>query len=386
MIRYVEGNLFDYDTDIRVNTVNCVGVMGAGVALAFKNKYPLMNKEYISLCKKGLIKPGEPTIWSSGDLFSKKLTIINFPTKDHWKNKSEYEYIEKGLEWLKDYLKDKEGLSLSLPALGCGHGGLDWEVVKEKIKLYLSDSPAEILIFEPSTSKSVKKDMLLNQDLKLKLAKDNITILNSNDNKYPITLKKFSEKILFAKGNLDNLSKQSITLICSTKPEIKEKEIIKNFLEFIKNDNINLVFGNSAFDKKTIKELNNKTVTITMPSGLKIFCDKKINQEICENQNTLLLSMGDPFIEFDKKEYMNSVLARIYLSDIVFFTTPKLDWIKKYNKKLTQYNGNMFYINYKELEDNIKQDLLKLSIKEINKDAKTLLPKFDLITKRYNKI
>jgi len=385
MLKYVEGNLFDYDTDIRVNTVNCVGVMGAGVALAFKNKYPLMDKEYVSLCKKGLIKPGEPTIWCSGNLFSKKITIINFPTKDHWKDKSEYEYIEKGLIWLKDYLKDKEGFSLALPALGCGHGGLDWKIVKERIELYLSNSPAEILIFEPNASKVVKETILLNPELKIKLEKDNITTINSNDNKYPMTLKKISEKTLFTKGNLSHLSKKSITLICSTKPEVKEQEIIKNFLVFIKDDNINLLFGNSAFDKKIIKELNNRTTTIIIASGLKVFCDKEINKEICENENTLLLSIGDPFIEFDKKEYMNSVLARIYLSDIVFFTTPKLDWIKKYNKKLMQYNGNMFYINYKELTDSIKQDLLKLSIKEINKDAKTLLPKFDLITKSYSK-
>ena len=381
MIKYVNGNLFDYDTDIRINTVNCVGVMGAGVALAFKNKYPVMNKEYVSLCKKGLIKPGEPTIWNSGHLFSKELAIINFPTKDHWRNKSEYEYIEKGLIWLKDYLKDKKGVSLSLPALGCGHGGLDWITVKARIEFHLNDSPTEIFVFEPQASKTAKDHIVLNHETISTLEKDDIRLLNIENHQYPTMLKKISEKTLFTKGNLSNLSKKSIALICSTKPEIKEKEIIKNFLEFIKNDNINLLFGNSAFDKKTIKELNNKTTTIIIPSGLKVFCDKKINQVICDNKNTLLLSIGDPFIEFDKKEYMQSVLARIYLSDIVFFTTPKLDWINKYNKKLMQYNGNMFYINYKELTESIKQDLLKLSIKEINKDAKTLFPKFDLINK-----
>ncbi|MCJ8328315.1 MAG: macro domain-containing protein [Campylobacterales bacterium] len=359
--------------------------MGAGVALAFKNKYPLMNKEYVSLCKKGLIKPGEPTTWNSGDLFSKKITIINFPTKDHWRNKSEYEYIEKGLEWLKNYLQGKDGLSLSLPALGCGHGGLDWKIVKQRIEFYLSSSPAEILIFEPKASKVVKENILLNPEVKDRLEKNNIIIINNNDNKYPIRLKTISEKTLFARGSLSNLSKKSITLICSTKPEIKEKEIIKNFLDFIKDENINLLFGSSAFDKKTIKELSSKTTTLVIPSGINAFCDKKINEEIYKNENTLLLSICDPFIEFDRKEYMNSVLARIYLSDIIFFTTPKLDWIKKYNKKLMQYNGNMFFINYKELSSDIKEDLYKLSIQEINKDAKTLLPKFNLITEVYNK-
>ncbi|PKP18134.1 MAG: hypothetical protein CVU05_14185, partial [Bacteroidetes bacterium HGW-Bacteroidetes-21] len=136
MLKFVTGDFFDYKADLRINTVNCVGVMGAGVALLFKNKYPDMFKEYQKACQNNEVQPGKPHVWQDNDMFS-KTTIINFPTKVHWKNPSEYEYIEKGLKWLKVYLSDKENSTLTLPALGCGHGGLDWERVKSMIKNYL---------------------------------------------------------------------------------------------------------------------------------------------------------------------------------------------------------------------------------------------------------
>ena len=78
--------------------------------------------EYQKACQNKEVQPGKPHVWQDNDIFS-KTTIINFPTKVHWKNPSEYEYIEKGLIWLKNYLSDKGNSTLTLPALGCGHGG-----------------------------------------------------------------------------------------------------------------------------------------------------------------------------------------------------------------------------------------------------------------------
>ena len=74
--------------------------MGAGVALAFKNKYPEMFREYVQKCKENEIHPGKPCVWKQEDMFSKGIEIINFPTKNHWRNPSKYEYIEDGLVWL----------------------------------------------------------------------------------------------------------------------------------------------------------------------------------------------------------------------------------------------------------------------------------------------
>ena len=94
MITFVEGNFFDFEADIRVNTVNCVGIMGAGVALQFKNKYPRMFEEYARECSLGKVKIGKPHVWNDNEMFSLSPTIINFPTKDDWKKPSEYEFIE----------------------------------------------------------------------------------------------------------------------------------------------------------------------------------------------------------------------------------------------------------------------------------------------------
>lgn len=150
MLKFVTGDFFDYKADIRINTVNCVGVMGTGVALAFKNKFPKMYKEYRSLCKRQKIDPSHPHVWREKDLI-----IINLPTKIDWRNPSEYSYIEENLVWLRNYLLKKEDLVITLPALGCGHGKLSWKKVKEMIEDYLDDLSVEILVFPPSSSKRI---------------------------------------------------------------------------------------------------------------------------------------------------------------------------------------------------------------------------------------
>lgn len=149
MIKFINGNMFETPADVRINTVNCVGVMGAGVALAFKKQYPDMFKDYKKECKQGNIRPGKPHVWTDYR-FEGNTIIINFPTKDHWRPPSKYEYIEVGLDWLKTFLQNKGKVSVTLPALGCGNGGLDWDKVKESITNHLEDLDAEIFVFEPA--------------------------------------------------------------------------------------------------------------------------------------------------------------------------------------------------------------------------------------------
>src|SRR5437016_4645926 len=103
--------------------------MGAGIALAFKRRYPAMYKSYQRACREGQVRPGSLHVWKapSGDW------VINFPTKRHWRNPSRYDDIERGLEALRDYLRGLGDVSVALPALGCGYGGLDWERVSRMI-------------------------------------------------------------------------------------------------------------------------------------------------------------------------------------------------------------------------------------------------------------
>jgi len=149
MLHFTSGNMFDLDVDIRVNTVNCVGVMGAGVALAFKTRFPAMFNAYKTACNAGEVRPGSLHIWRTHTEW-----ILNFPTKRHWRDNSKYEDIEDGLKDLRTYL-DSLGrpVRVALPALGCGHGGLDWSLVSKLIERHLATTAAEIFVFEPADSR-----------------------------------------------------------------------------------------------------------------------------------------------------------------------------------------------------------------------------------------
>lgn len=148
MLEFTHGDMFEAAADIRVNTVNCVGVMGAGVALAFKQRYPEMFKDYQRDCKNGRVVPGRMHVWKSlsGDW------IVNFPTKRDWREPSRYEDIDSGLDDLRRYLETLGPVTVALPALGCGHGGLDWSRVSGMIRDKLMNIDAHVLVFEPAAS------------------------------------------------------------------------------------------------------------------------------------------------------------------------------------------------------------------------------------------
>ena len=134
------GNIFDSTAKTLVNTVNCVGVMGKGIALDFKNKYPTMYKEYVKLCHAGEIKPGKPYLYQ--DLYG--TSILNFPTKEHWRSPSKLSYIIEGLDWFCENYQKYDISSIAFPPLGCGNGGLSWEVVGPIMYSKLRDLPIEI--------------------------------------------------------------------------------------------------------------------------------------------------------------------------------------------------------------------------------------------------
>lgn len=364
MIEFVDGDFFDYDADIRINTVNCVGVMGAGVALAFKNKYPKMFKEYAKECKAKQITPGNPSVWKEGDMFSKGIEIINFPTKDHWRKPSEYEYIESGLLWLSNYLKDKSGLTVTLPALGCGHGGLDWNKVKQLIVKYLDVTSNRILVFEPATSKNAGKKMILSQDKISSLEALGVKIISKTSDLYPAGLMRYTEKHLYSLGNKN--TDFDVSIISSTKPSEKEKEIINNFVDYCQINGFSILFGGSAFDKKMATICLNKGITtgVFLPSG--IFNSAEKMKVKGRDIDISLLSIGDPFKTFDRKEYLPSVLSRMFIGKFVLFTTDKLSWINKQNKILKNNSINSHFINYGELQDDDHSAVSEIGAKPID--------------------
>ena len=152
MIKFIKGDLFNSKMYALVNTVNCVGVMGKGIALEFKKRFPHYFKVYKETCDLKELEIGELLIIYDLHFRMKERMIVSFPTKKHWRNPSEYEYIEKGLEELVKLIYQHEIKEIAMPALGCTNGGLDWEVVKEMIVKHLSLlENIEIEVYEPNT-------------------------------------------------------------------------------------------------------------------------------------------------------------------------------------------------------------------------------------------
>jgi O-acetyl-ADP-ribose deacetylase (regulator of RNase III) len=137
-IRYCTGNLLDDDADALVNTVNCAGVMGKGLALAFKQRHPSMFDKYADDCRLGLVKPGKMHVVAlperrAHDPERIPRVVVNFPTKLHWSGPSRYEWIEHGLVDLARIIRGSSIKSIAVPPLGCGLGGLDWTRVEPMI-------------------------------------------------------------------------------------------------------------------------------------------------------------------------------------------------------------------------------------------------------------
>ena len=150
-----QGDLLkQHDVDAIVNTVNCVGVMGKGIALQFKKKWPANFKAYADACKAHQVKPGFMFVYHVGELVKPKY-IINFPTKDHWRGKSHIKFIQDGLVNLVEQIKTLGISSIAIPPLGCGNGGLDWLQVKPLLEQAFNSIPeVEVRLFEPSGTPS----------------------------------------------------------------------------------------------------------------------------------------------------------------------------------------------------------------------------------------
>lgn len=149
MIKKVTGNILEADVEALVNTVNCVGVMGKGIALQFKNAFPDMYEGYRIACQNKQVVSGKMFCdWIVTDNDEFKI-VINFPTKRHWRDASRMEDIESGLRSLVEDLKQMKIRSIAIPPLGCGNGGLDWSVVCPMIEDAMKQVPdIRVLLYE----------------------------------------------------------------------------------------------------------------------------------------------------------------------------------------------------------------------------------------------
>lgn len=152
------GDIFDGRNQAIICPVNCYGVMGKGLALQFKHKYPDMYAYYNSECKKKRLTIGKLMVWNNF-VIEKPYYIILFPTKIHWRTESKLKYIRSGLRALKYTINDLKIKSIGIPALGCGGGGLDFDGVLEVIQNELYDlQNIGITIYAPKEKGTWKKN------------------------------------------------------------------------------------------------------------------------------------------------------------------------------------------------------------------------------------
>jgi len=141
-MQYIIGDIFESPAQTIVNTVNTVGVMGKGLALHFKQRYPEMFKAYRDVCEQHRLATGNLMIYSAPDH-----RILLFPTKENWRNPSKIEYIERGLQKFVDTYSDYGITSIAFPRLGCGNGELDWNDVKPVMEHYLQSLPIDVYVY-----------------------------------------------------------------------------------------------------------------------------------------------------------------------------------------------------------------------------------------------
>lgn len=344
MIEFVSGDFFDYDADIRINTVNCVGVMGAGVALVFKKKYPDMFLDYLNACKRKEVQPGKPHVWEYSDLLS-NFTIINFPTKVHWRNPSEYWYIEKGLIWLRNFLLKKEKSIVTLPALGCGHGGLEWQKVKLMIEKYLGDLSAKVLVFEPSSSIQTVKDKVSDVELE----KNDINRLLPNDKFYPKKLLGRSALELYYKGNISLIDKKSIALVTNSKPTEREKNALIRIINELPPNKFTFLLGlNNSYEIDLAREILSRGFKsiIIVPYGILQLKVRKDLQPLWNYENILVLSMLNPSQEWKKYHSVNSLKLRLEITDVTLINSFDYKYFISHMNEMKKAKSDIFYINY----------------------------------------
>jgi O-acetyl-ADP-ribose deacetylase (regulator of RNase III) len=160
MIQFTTGNLLEADVEAVVNTVNTVGVMGKGIALMFKERFPNNYKAYLIACKAEKVQIGKMFV-SSVDELDGPRWVINFPTKQHWRSPTKIEWVREGLVALKAAIREKHIGSIAIPPLGCGNGGLEWAEVRPLIEEMLSElEDVDIIVYEPTAKyQNVAKKM-----------------------------------------------------------------------------------------------------------------------------------------------------------------------------------------------------------------------------------
>lgn len=365
------GDMFEEHASVLVNTVNCVGVMGAGVALAFKKKYPDMYKEYRNLCNLGSIRPGKPHVWEQ-QLLGK--LIINLPTKDDWRNPSKLEYIELGLNFLYDFLKERGAVKVALPALGCGHGGLDFSIVSKMIEDKLGQLEAEVILFRPECSHQLPKN-LKKADINFdELKKKGIDV--SLPSELPFLDGDIKNITVYSRGGIFKKIPQGVALIPSYKPSDIELVTYKKIVHQLLNKKVLMTVGYSAvLERPALKYIleNSGTCIVLFPEGINRFSIRKDIESCWSDERTSVVSISDPDERWKKYNTNKLRVLALLSTKVTIVTDPNPEWLLSVSDSILK-NQKVFFVNYEQGIDGLKQELVAKGLRVIGPKAGTFDP------------
>ena len=328
MIDFTTGNIFDVPADVRINTVNCVGVMGAGVALAFKIKYPEMFREYKRECKKGTVRPGSLHVWRS--LYSEY--IVNLPTKRHWREPSRYEDVEAGLVALRKFLKELGKVRVALPALGCGHGGLEWERVSQMIRHHLSGLEADIIVFNPSASQKAGQLAKNGDDHTIvgRLNSQGVVTLGPDDERYPRRLRCKNARHLYVRGNLQRLDQPLLGVLPSVRPLDREIKAAMACVEAIVEPDITIMVGYSAkLERPIIRRALEKgaQIVLWLAEGILNFAVQRDLEGVWDPDRVTVVSAAKPTQPWTPSSASHIRTYQMAFCKALLITDPSPGWV-----------------------------------------------------------
>jgi O-acetyl-ADP-ribose deacetylase (regulator of RNase III) len=382
MLDFIQGDLFDTKADIRVNTVNCVGVMGAGVALAFKQRYPEMFKEYRDDCKAGLVRPGKMHIWKSlsGDW------VVNFPTKRDWRDPSRYEDIDAGLDDLRGYLDTVGPVTVTLPALGCGHGGLDWDRVSGMIRQKLDGVNAHVFVFAPAASLRAGKTVTQpTSHERSSVEQLGYEVLDKHAHAWK------APGPLFVMGRQDLLTRKWLALLPSRQPGDREMRALHSIAAEIAVSGPDVAVA-LAYGTKISEEIadlfaqKGVATVLLLPFGV---LTRKLlaNFHASERSHPLTIaSSAPPNSKWSRQLFAQTMDMLRTNADAALLSDPEPDWLtSRGSEKWAQ--ASISYIRYEQSSSFVREALDRIGAKPIGRRGETGAPNLDhLLTALRNRL
>jgi O-acetyl-ADP-ribose deacetylase (regulator of RNase III) len=375
MICYANGDILVTPADIRVNSVNCVGVMGAGVALAFKAQYPEMFKDYVKACKAGEVRPGRPHVWEKND-FDERVTVVNLPTKDHWRQPSKYEYVEKGLRWLHDFVAKRGRVRVAVPALGCGHGGLEWSRVRPMMEDALGDLDAQIMVFGPSSSRAAGER--IDEQALRELDNLGIVRLRPGDVYYPQRLRGRSDATIYVKGDPRAIDAAVVGFLPSIKPSDREIQAVLACVREIARPSVSVLVGYSAQVERPVIRIaleQGAHVIICLAEGILQFSVRRDLQDIWDESRVTIISAAKPTQKWFRGGAGKASLIELALADAAIVSDPSPAWLRNFARNDTyKAQGALFFLNYGEERTEVAELVRQLNARLVGRNRQTGTP------------